>query len=255
MAMNSYGAGAWPVSCLPLPPLPDPDLIAAALGCPASLKLPPALVRALFPSPHLMELSRTVASMTCGPAFSALRASPVVSRRLDVERAAPTSGEPAMAATPALVQTPPAGSPAEVKAQAVGAAQGRAKRRRMSPEEADREARGLARQFGDAFYLFSERKKAKLIGCHVETWHKTEFYPQAEKRKARLLRRAGQGIAGAPSAVSLTERLQATIAVGNPDEVMRRLAADEELRRVTIEQLDEQARDSRSRGIGRRERL
>src|SRR5262245_17696163 len=50
------------------------------------------------------------------------------------------------------------------------------KRGRMTTEEANKAALRVAEKVGKDFFGLPERRQAILIGCHVQTWRKTELY-------------------------------------------------------------------------------
>ena len=99
----------------------------------------------------------------------------------------------------------------------------------MSRNKANAKALELAKQQKQDFFLLSERRQAKLIGCHWQTWRDTPFFAEAQRHRTRLAKRIAKGTAGgSPPAISLTGNLEAVAAAGKPDEVLNRLAEAEE---------------------------
>jgi hypothetical protein len=97
-------------------------------------------------------------------------------------------------------------------------------RTRMSVEDANQEAMAVAGRLGQAFFLLSERKQAKQIGCSWPTWTKTKFYKTAQQKRRKVARRVA-GEQGPPTraAVSLTSSVEAVVGDGERDEVLNRL--------------------------------
>jgi hypothetical protein len=116
---------------------------------------------------------------------------------------------------------PPTDKPAE---------KARGKPPRMLVASANEKAMELAKQFGSAFFVLSEREQARRIGCSPRTWTKTPFYERAKQTGARMRAqhdRPGKGV-GAPSTVSYTRELDAVTGDGERDEVLKKLAAEQE---------------------------
>lgn len=56
--------------------------------------------------------------------------------------------------------------------------------RQVCVGEANKRAMRLAKELRAAFFVLSDRKIAKRIGCHVDTWKKTAFYEKSKNRLA-----------------------------------------------------------------------
>jgi hypothetical protein len=85
----------------------------------------------------------------------------------------------------------------------------------MRREDANAEAKRLAKRMKKSFFALSETAQAKLIGTTWKTWSRTEFYKTAKREKARLASRAGQEkSARPPRRVPLTETLAGLIPQG-----------------------------------------
>src|SRR5262249_45837368 len=109
------------------------------------------------------------------------------------------------------------------------AAPKQAKRSRMTVEEANQEALRVAARMKSAFFLLSEREQARQIGCHWQTWTKTELYKKAQQKRARLLKQASRADApGSPPVVSFTSDLEAVTGEGQPNEILDQLIAEEQ---------------------------
>jgi hypothetical protein len=106
-------------------------------------------------------------------------------------------------------------------------------KRRMTVAEADAKARALTDTPAqrEKFFAMRERKQAKMIGCHWETWRKTKCFeealnqgllePRKNAAKVRVTRRRK------PAVVSLTTALEATVGMGEGDEILKQLVAAE----------------------------
>src|SRR5262249_17854164 len=71
---------------------------------------------------------------------------------------------------------------------------------------------------------FSERKQAKLIGCSWTTWRRTVLYAEARrKRNKQASQSTGTKNPGPRPAVNFTKTLEATVGVGQRDEVLNQL--------------------------------
>jgi hypothetical protein len=121
------------------------------------------------------------------------------------------------APAPAETQGPQA--PAELRAA-----------RRMTVEQANANAKKLAKQYQNAFFAMSKRQQAELIGCHYQTWEQTDLYKSAVK-KGRIPAPQPR----VPKTVSLTNNLEAATGEGEKDETQKK-AAEHELRRLRAEQ-------------------
>jgi hypothetical protein len=91
----------------------------------------------------------------------------------------------------------------------------------MPVADSNKRAMELVKDLGIAFYRLSETEQAKRIGCHLRTWRKTDLYKTAKEKRL-----AGQTPKGR-KAVTLTEAVEATVGVGNRDEVLNHLITDE----------------------------
>jgi hypothetical protein len=107
-------------------------------------------------------------------------------------------------------------------------------RRRMTVEEANERAKQLTdtREKRTKFFAVSERKQAERIGCSWKSWSRTEVFKEAVERgwlqKRKNAKKAASDTTGpVPRVVSMTPELEATIAEGVPDEVLKRLVAGE----------------------------
>ncbi len=125
---------------------------------------------------------------------------------------------------------------------------------RLTVEEANTKAKRLAKQMGNAFFLLSERKQFKLIGCGSKTWRNTELYKKAKKMKAKVLRPSKQGQTRSPAAMSFTSTLEAQTYDGERDEEIKRLIEDQEADQEPSP-LDDDLPDSRPRKVHSRKRL
>jgi len=105
------------------------------------------------------------------------------------------------------------------------------KRKRMSVEEANKEAKKVAKRFGKGFFAMSANKQAEHVGCHHLTWKNTAFYKSAmekgliTKPKKRVLK-----------AVGLTATLETVIGEGERNEILNQVG-DRELHRLIQEQV------------------
>jgi hypothetical protein len=100
---------------------------------------------------------------------------------------------------------------------------------RMTVAEANGRAMQIARRMGDEFFLLSERKQAKQIGCSWTTWSRTDFYRGAKNKKVSLAKQIVKGhTPSSPPVVRLTDSLQAVTGEGNRDEVLNKLIAEQE---------------------------
>jgi hypothetical protein len=98
---------------------------------------------------------------------------------------------------------------------------------RMTVAEANEKAMEIARRIGQEFFLLSERKQAKRIGCSWKTWTKTDFYQGAKNKKAHLARQIVRGHSPkSPPVVGLSDTLQAVTGEGERDEVLNGLIAE-----------------------------
>jgi hypothetical protein len=97
-------------------------------------------------------------------------------------------------------------------------------KRRMTVKEANDEAMKLAQRLRSEFFLYSERKQAKVIGCHWKTWRKTDFYQTANAK--RIV--AKQRKPSSPKAVSLTAGLETVTGEGEKNEILQKLIAEQE---------------------------
>jgi len=74
----------------------------------------------------------------------------------------------------------------------------------------------------------SEKKQAKRIGCSWGTWSKTDCFRDAVELGWLPKRKKSDKRGGTPpSVVSLTDTLEATVGVGEQDEIVNQLAAAE----------------------------
>lgn len=99
------------------------------------------------------------------------------------------------------------------------------KRRCMGVEEANRKAMELAKSMGEEFFLLSERKQAKRIGCSWQTWSHTEFYRTAKSKRSP---QQAKDKTAARKVVRLTGNLEGAIGEGNRNEVLEKLIAEQE---------------------------
>jgi hypothetical protein len=96
--------------------------------------------------------------------------------------------------------------------------------KRMTVAEANNKAMKLARKLRAAFFELSERQQAEMIGCSWATWHKTDFFQQAQgKRRLRESRQPSS-----PETVSLTDGREAATGEGCKDEVLEELIAQQQ---------------------------
>lgn len=118
------------------------------------------------------------------------------------------------------VPAPPASPPA-------GAPSGRG--RRMPVDEANKQARLVAKKQGQGFFTLSIRKQAEAIGCSFDTWRKTEFFKTAKRKKAKLRAQLirGASAAGGKAAAGLTPAVEAKAGVGKRDQVLDQLIEEE----------------------------
>ncbi len=93
---------------------------------------------------------------------------------------------------------------------------------RMTVEQANKRAMQLAKQMKEGFFSLSEREQARRIGCSWVTWGKTEFYAQAQKRRARQPRSPER------KATSFTSHVEAVTGEGDRNEVLNQLIAEQE---------------------------
>jgi hypothetical protein len=98
----------------------------------------------------------------------------------------------------------------------------------MSVEEANRKAmqlvRGLARK--TVFFKLSLREQARRIGCHVDTWKKTELYRTA-KKEGRLRKQKPRRAGGPRKVVTLSPTIEAMTADKNAQEALAHLVAEQ----------------------------
>jgi hypothetical protein len=92
------------------------------------------------------------------------------------------------------------------------------KRSSMTVPEANAQANKLAKEIGERFFAMSMRRQAKLIGCHLRTWKRTDLYKSALKRG--LITPPKQR---APKAVSFSGKLEAVTGEGDKDETLHQL--------------------------------
>jgi hypothetical protein len=115
-----------------------------------------------------------------------------------------------------------------------------APKRAMTKEEANAEAMRLAKR-DPSFVHKTQRQWAKAIGCSVGLVARLPLWKQVMERTDR-----GRG-KGKPRAVgSLTPEVLATAHAAEPEEVLHRLAEEEEVRHKELQQtIEEQQRDDR----------
>jgi hypothetical protein len=95
---------------------------------------------------------------------------------------------------------------------------------RMSVDEANKKAMQLVEQMGKVFFRLSIREQAHRIGCSFETWTKTPFYAEAEKKRERT---GQQKPTRSRRAVGLTDKVEATTGEGDKDEILNQLVAEQ----------------------------
>jgi len=105
------------------------------------------------------------------------------------------------------------------KAASVGPA---SQKKPMKTQEANDKAMKLARKLRKAFFFLSENQQAEMIGCSWQTWARTKFYEEAQKKRPGGKRRK----VSSPKTVSLTSELEAVTGEGDKEEVLQALIAD-----------------------------
>jgi hypothetical protein len=98
----------------------------------------------------------------------------------------------------------------------------------MTVTEANKFAMRLAKQMGKKFFRLSQREQAKKIGCSWATWHKTEFYSEAQKKRRLTGRRTRGKNPGSPPVVGLTKNLENVSGEGVRDQVLAELIEEQE---------------------------
>jgi hypothetical protein len=98
-------------------------------------------------------------------------------------------------------------------------------RRRMTVDQANERAMTLARN-ETSFRRLSERNQAKRIGCSWVTWKKTPFFRKLKDRKNLGSQAAKTPCPQRP--IAFTDKVEASTAVGEKDEVLLNLIAEQE---------------------------
>jgi hypothetical protein len=104
---------------------------------------------------------------------------------------------------------------------------GKRARRRMTVDQANKEAMKLANRRGADFVRLSQREQAKLIGCSWATWKKTPFFEATQKRRHKISSRASRTRTTGKRPTSLTKKVEEAAVEGGKDQVLNDLIAEQ----------------------------